>query len=107
MPSFLNVAQYSRGWLIGDFVPSIFRMKSFEIALAEHLEGEPTVPHFHTSSEEVNVVIRGELKVNGRLLSEGDIFIYSRGEISDVTFIRDSKLLVIRVPSAPNDKVVV
>jgi quercetin dioxygenase-like cupin family protein len=82
-------------------------MKCFEISLAEHLEGEPTVPHFHTSSEEVNVVIRGELKVNGRLLSEGDIFIYPRGEISDVTFIRDSKLLVIRVPSAPNDKVVV
>ena len=107
MPVFAKVADYHRGWLIGNFDPSLLREKSFEICLASHSVDEIAQAHYHTDSTEINVVLDGQLKVGKRLLEEGDIFIYERLEVSDVTFLSDVRLLVIRLPSQPHDKVIV
>lgn len=107
MPLFAKVADYHRGWLIGNFDPSLFKEKSFEICLATHSADEMPQAHYHTASTEVNVVLDGQVKVGKRLLREGDIFIYERLEVSDVTFLSDVRLLVIRLPSQPHDKVIV
>ena len=45
--------------------------------------------------------------VNKRNLSKDDIFIYEKNDVSDVIFIQDTRLAVIRIPSAPNDKIIV
>jgi len=107
MPIFNNLENYIGGWFIGDFDPSILRTKEFEICVVSHRRNETTRQHYHTSSTEINLVLSGKLEVNGRLLHKNDIFIYEKNEVSDVHFIADSELCVIRVPSAPNDKVLV
>lgn len=107
MPKFNKVSEFFRGWLIGDFEPSLVRLKGFEICLISHQKGEETQAHFHTSSEEINVVISGRLLVNQVILEKGDIFTYERLEVSQVEFLEDSELLVVRIPSSPNDKVLV
>lgn len=106
MPAFAKVIDFTRGWIIGDFEPSLYRSKDFEICITRHLKGEESIPHFHTRSEEINVVIAGSLTVNGRSCVAGDVFIYDRGEISAVEFLSDTQLVVIRIPSAPGDKVI-
>jgi quercetin dioxygenase-like cupin family protein len=106
MPTFDNLENYFRGWLIGDFEPSIMRSKEFEVCIAYHQMGEYSPAHFHTKSEEINVVLSGQLTVNGRNLMAGDIFWYHKNEPSDVSFLADTSLLVVRVPSAPGDKVI-
>lgn len=105
MPRFDDLNNYIRGWLIGDFEPSLLRIKDFEICITNHMAGELSQPHYHTDSEEINVVSSGEIEVNGKRLTKGGIFIYAALEISDVKFITDTALVVIRLPSSPFDKV--
>ena len=39
-----KLSDYTRGWIIGDFEPSILRTKDFEVAVFNHLKGEK---YFH------------------------------------------------------------
>jgi mannose-6-phosphate isomerase-like protein (cupin superfamily) len=107
MPQFDNLAKYTRGWLVGDFVPSLFKSKDYEVAIMRHQKNETTTPHRHNFSIEYNVIVEGEVLVNGKLLKSGDIFIYEKREISDVKFKSDVILCVIRSPSLPEDKEVI
>lgn len=107
MPKYLKLTDFKSGWIFGNFTPSIIRTTEFEICIVSHAEGEQTYPHYHKSSTEYNVILRGSLRVGGRKLSRGDIFVYLKGEVSDVAFLADSELLVVRIPSAPGDKVLV
>ena len=99
-----NIDQYFKGWFVGDFFPSIYRNTSFEIGHHKHQKGEPTYPHYHKVTTELNYIIKGELKVSGQILREGDMWIYEANEVSDVEFLSDVELIVIRWPSVPSDK---
>jgi hypothetical protein len=107
MPEFYNLDNFKRGWFVGNFSPAILRTEGFEVAVIRHPANDLTTPHFHTASEEINLVVQGSLVVNGRVLKENDIFVYQRNEVSDVHFKTDSTLVVVRVPSSPDDKVIV
>ena len=107
MPIFSNLDSFHRGWIIGDFEPSLIRTEAFEICCTHHQKGEVAEPHFHSMSEEINIVTSGRLQVNGKVLTKGEIFVYKAFEVCDVTFLEDTELLVVRIPSAPNDKVLV
>lgn len=105
MPEFYNLNQFKRGWFIGNFQPSILRTREFEVSIISHKMNEETFPHFHRASTEINVVVQGTLMVNGHKIETGDIFVYHAFEVSNVRFLTDSVLCVVRVPSAPDDKV--
>ena len=42
--------------------------------------------------------------VSGKHLKAGDMWIYEPNEVSDVEFLEDSELIVVRWPSIPSDK---
>ena len=102
-----NLENFTKGWLVGDFEPSILRHKDIEVGIAYHTKNEPTQKHFHTSSDEYNVIVSGKMNVNGKVMTKGSIFVYERNEVSDCEFLEDTILVIIRIPSAPGDKVVV
>ena len=102
-----NIKDYKNGWFIGDFEPSIFKNAFFEIAHHKHEKNEETTPHTHKVTTELNYIIKGKLRVSGNTLEEGDIWIYEKNDISDVEFLEDSELIVIRWPSIPTDKYIV
>ena len=83
------------------------KLKNFEICIANHKKNEKTYKHFHKSSTEYNIVLDGNLIVNGKKLKKNDIFIYYKKEISDVKFLSNVRLLVVRIPSSPKDKVII
>lgn len=107
MPKISNLSQYTRGWLVGDFEPSMFKRKNVEIAVMKHKANEETIPHKHMLSNEYNLIIQGKVNISGLILKEDDIFIYEPGEISDVNFITDTILLVFRDGSYPSDKTII
>jgi mannose-6-phosphate isomerase-like protein (cupin superfamily) len=107
MPDFYNLRDFQRGWIVGNFEPSIERIEACEVSIMHHKAGEETTPHFHTSSREINVVISGKLLVDKKPLVSNDIFTYNANEISNVEFLSDTVLCIIRIPSAPNDKIIV
>ena len=102
-----NIKDFVNGWFVGDFEPSIFKTKDFEVSVKSHKKGEETLPHYHSSSDEINLIINGRLCVNGQNLKKGNFFIYERNDVSDVEFLTDALLLIVRIPSAPNDKVLI
>jgi hypothetical protein len=94
-----------RGWLIGDFAPSILRTSAFEVAYLHHKKGEIWPAHVHNLADEYNVLIRGSMKLNNEILAQGDIFIIKRGMLVKPTFLEDCEILCIKVPSIPSDKI--
>jgi quercetin dioxygenase-like cupin family protein len=93
------------GWIIGDFVPSVLRTPQFEAGLKIHRRGEVIQKHFHKAATEYNIVVCGQMRVNGALLAEDDVFVLKRGECVHAEVLsEEARVMVIKVPSIPGDK---
>lgn len=99
-----NVKDFTKGWMIGDFEPSVLRTNCFEFARQFHPKGFVGQRHVHDQSTEYNYIASGRLLASGKELSKGDMFIYAPGEVSEVTFLEDTDTIIIRTPSIPTDK---
>lgn len=99
-----NIKNFTNGWFIGDFRPNILQTREFEAAHHAYEKGASPPPHVHRIGTEYNYVIRGRLIASGVEMSDGDIFAYLPGESSNVTFLEDTDLFIVKVPSVPGDK---
>lgn len=99
-----KIENFKNGWFIGNFEPSIFKNCFFEVAHHRHAAGYVGALHFHKIGEEVTYILRGKLVASGKTLSTGDIFMYHPNEISEVRFLEDTDLIVVKWPSIPSDK---
>lgn len=99
-----KIADYVRGWFIGDFEPTVLRTKNFEVGLLFHKKNEYWSPHYHKNSVEYNVLVSGKMVVQGKEINEGDVFIFEKGEVADPIFLEDCTLVCVKVPSIPSDK---
>lgn len=94
----------TRGWLIGDFEPSILRTKDFEVAIMYHKKDEMWRPHVHNEITEYNVLLHGKMKMNNELIEKGDVFIIPKNMLTHAVFLDDCEVLCIKLPSVPSDK---
>lgn len=99
-----NIKSYTNGWFIGNFEPSLLKTKDFEIAHHFYPKDFVGEHHTHKVAMEYNYIISGKLNASGNILGNGDIFIYEPFDISNVIFIEDTNLIIIKVPSIINDK---
>ena len=99
-----DLKDYKRGWVIGDFLPSILRTKDFEVGLLEHKKGEFWPAHVHNIVTEYNILIEGRLTINSIEILPYQIFIIPPGEPTKAIFLEDCKIIVIKTPSIPKDK---
>jgi len=98
------LGRFTRGWLIGDFEPSLLRTKEFEVGLLEHKKGEKWPNHIHKLATEYNVLIKGKMRVNGIAIYEGEVFTIEKDEAAKPEFLEDCLVLVVKVPSVIGDK---
>jgi len=89
---------------VGDFEPTAYRTKEFEVCLKRHAKGERWPKHYHKAATEINYLIRGTMSIQGQMLNLGDVFILEPGEIADPIFFEDCELIVIKTPSLQGDK---
>ena len=101
-----KLADMDRGWFVGDFTPTAYKTKDFEVNYRTHIAGEEWETHYHTKTTEINLVIKGKMKFNDVILKDGDIFIVEPWQISDPEFLEDTTVICVRTPS-DNDKQVV
>ena len=99
-----NIDSFHRGWFVGNFEPSCFKQEGFEVGYLTHKQGEKWDAHFHKISTEINLLLEGEMVIQGTKLKRGDVFILSPNEIADPEFLTDCSLIVIKSPSIPGDK---
>ena len=98
-----RIEDYTEGWFIGNFEPSIFRTNLFEVGTKLHLKGEIWDCHYHTGTE-INYLVSGRMKIHGFELQTGDVFRIEAYEVADPIFLEDCVVITIKVPSAPGDK---
>jgi hypothetical protein len=99
-----KLKDFTRGWFIGNFEPSVLRQELFEVGLLQHSKGEHWPKHFQKIATEYNVLVEGSMEINGEKILPGDIFIVEPLETIAPIFLEDCKVLVIKTPSIPSDK---
>ena len=92
------------GWFVGNFEPTAYKTENFEVSYKLHPKGEKWDFHYHTDVTEVNLLVRGKMRLQNTELSSGDIFTIPAYEIADPEFIEDCEVVCVKTPSS-NDKV--
>lgn len=92
------------GWFIGNFEPSAFKTKNFEVAYTKHKKNSPWPKHYHKKATEITLIVKGKVKINDEVFSEGDLLVVNPNEIVDPTFLEDVEFVVVKTISDVNDK---
>ena len=95
------------GWFVGDFDPTTYKTSNFEACYKEHFKGEKWDSHYHKEGTEINLLIKGKMKIQDQILESGDIFVIPPYEIADPEFIENCKLIILKTPSNTKDKYVI
>lgn len=95
------------GWFVGDFTPAAFTTDKFEVCYKRHTKGEFWDKHYHPVATEINLLIKGKMKINDELITSGEIFIISPKEVVKPIFLEDCELVIIKTPSLKKDKIIV
>ena len=99
-----NIKRFKKGWFIGNFKNAIYETEEIEIAHQSFKKGHVGDKHTHHISIELTYIVMGKMEVSGKILKAGDFFEYSPYEISNTKFLEDTEIIVIKVPSLPDDK---
>jgi quercetin dioxygenase-like cupin family protein len=102
-----KVEDFFKGWVVGDFSPSLHRNSDFEMAVKFFQKGDTEAAHMQLIATEITVVIEGEIRLGGCTFTRGDIISIPPNEVAGFESITDSSLVCIKFPSIPNDKVII
>lgn len=93
-----------KGWIIGNFEPSMIKTSEYELGILSHKKGEKWDFHYHSTYDEINLLYEGTLMSNGRIINKGEVFINPKNQIACPKFIEDCKVVCVKIPSTPGDK---
>ena len=93
------------GWFVGNFSPTAFTTRDVEVSYKKHIKGEIWDTHYHKKVTEVNLLVRGEMILQGKKLISGDIFTLHPYEIADPEFLEDCEIVCVKLPGITNDKI--
>ena len=93
------------GWFVGNFSPTAYTTNDVEVSYKQHPKGEVWHTHYHEKVTEVNLLVRGEMILQGKKLIAGDIFTLNPYEIADPEFLEDCEIVCVKLPGITNDKI--
>jgi hypothetical protein len=96
-----------KGWFVGDFSPTVLRSKDCEVAIKQYAAGAHEAAHYHAVATELTAIVSGRARMLGREWGPGDIVTVEPGEATDFTALTDVVTVVVKLPSAPDDKFLV
>ena len=99
-----RIEDYVGGWFVGNFSPTAYKTNQFEVSFKIHPKGQKWDIHYHDTVTEINVVVRGNMILQGKELKTGDVFILEPYEIADPEFLEDTEIICVKTPSL-NDKI--
>lgn len=100
-----RLKEFTGGWFIGDFEPSLIRSPEFELGLKEMRAGSSESFHFQKTATEITLVVSGKCRLGENVLTAGDIAVIPPLESADFEALQDTVLVVLKSPSIPSDKV--
>lgn len=103
----MNIKNFTKGWIIGNFDPSIVKTKDIEIGLKYYNKGQIDDEHYHKIITEYTIVVYGKVKMLDNVYSNGDIIKIVPMQINKFECLEDACVLVIKTPSIIDDKYLV
>ena len=100
----MNANEYTKGWLVGNFEPSLINSKDIEVGLKYYKKGDKESSHVHKIITEYTIVVSGKIKMNDEVYIEKDIVTILPNVPTNFESLEDSITLVIKTPSIPSDK---
>jgi hypothetical protein len=100
-----KLSQFKGGWFIGDFEPSLLRSESVEVCFKEYFRGDSEPTHHQRSALEITLIISGTCSIKGEIFMPGDICLLGPLEAADFQALTDVRLVAVKSPSIPSDKV--
>jgi len=100
----LNLENFIRGWIVGDFEPALFKNKDVEVALQRYKTGQTEQAHRHDIATEYTIITKGVFRMKDEVLRENDIVVIEPGEAVDFECLEEGATLVIKTPSVKGDK---
>ena len=100
----LKLDNFTKGWVVGDFDPSIIRTKEFEVCVKHYEAGDAEDAHVHKIAKEITIINEGVYEMNGTRLEKGDIVVLEPGESAWFKCIEGGSNTVIKMPSVIGDK---
>ena len=95
---------FKKGWIVGNFEPSLLKSKDVEVAIQSYKAGEEEAEHYHKIGTEISLLVAGSASFNGKNINEGDGFIIYPKESNKFRAITACKVLVVKYPSNSSDK---
>jgi dTDP-glucose pyrophosphorylase len=103
----IDLTKYTRGWIIGNFLPSVEKNKYCEIGYLSHSKNSGWDFHYHKQAIEFNILVKGKMVINNVFYHTNDIFIINKNIISCPIFLEDCEIICIKIPSIQNDKYII
>ncbi len=88
-----------KNWFIGNFFPTLYKTPDFEVSYRDYKKGELHEKHYHKIAKEVNVLVRGRLNINDRIVKKDEIFVIEPGEWADIKFLTNCSVFCVKWPS--------
>jgi mannose-6-phosphate isomerase-like protein (cupin superfamily) len=99
-----NLSEFTKGWFIGDFTPTLLNTLDFEISIKRYKAGDIESRHHHKIATEYTVIVDGEVTMNGSVFKTNDIVIINPNESTDFVCLTDVTTVVVKTPSIKDDK---
>ena len=99
-----KITDYFKGWVVGNFEPSLFQTKDFEVAVKYYKEGDYEPKHHHKVATEITIITKGNVVMNGTTYTEGDVITIEPGDSTDFKVLDDTTTTVIKFPCVAGDK---
>jgi mannose-6-phosphate isomerase-like protein (cupin superfamily) len=99
-----DITNFTKGWIIGKFEPTLLDTSDFEIAIKHYKVGDTEELHHHKIATEYTVIVVGEVIMNEVSYKANDIIIIPPNESTDFKCLTDVITVVIKTPSVSGDK---
>ena len=96
-----------KGWVVGDFEPTLYNTKDVEVAVKKYNSGDYEPLHYHKIATEITIIGKGKVLMNGKEYKTGDIITIKPGEKTDFKVLEDTLSTVVKLPCVKNDKYIV
>jgi len=101
----MNIEEFFKGWLVGDFEPNLIRSTDIEVGLKYYEKGDYEATHVHKVAVEFTIVVEGKVRMLGSEWNKGDIIRVDPKVSTDFKVLSEKAItLVIKSPSCTNDK---
>lgn len=99
-----NLKNFTKGWIVGDFNPTLLKTTDIEISVKRYKAGDYEKSHHHKIATELTIIVEGIVEMNNRTYIKDDIIKIEPNESTDFECLTDVVTVVIKTPSIINDK---